>query len=184
MYERSKKLYFVVPGRPVSLNATYEQRRGSGGLRRSKAAEDYYARVQTAAVMALGHKSCRFTRAIIVETVPHFTRDADAGAVSKLVQDALQGIAYRNDRGVILAVPWKGEADPENPRTEVWVRELTEAEEHSHTVILEVPVSVMLAREYPTPDMILEPARKGKGKRARIVSSARRYGEESPSATR
>lgn len=179
-----KVLHFVVPGRPVSLNATYEQRRGSGGLRRSKAAEDYYARVQTAAVVALGHVRCPFTHAIMIETVPHFTRDADAGAVSKLVQDALEGLAYRNDRDVILPVPWKGAADPENPRTEVWVRELTAEEESSNTIVLEMPVSLILARKYPTPDMILGPTRKGKGKRARIVSSARRYGEESLSATR
>ena len=186
MSENSRELHFVVPGKPVSLNATYERRvgRGAGGLRRSKAAEDYHARIQTAAVTALGHERCPFKRAILIETLPHFTKDADAGAVSKLVQDALQGIAYRNDRDVFLEIPWKGAIDPENPNTEVWVREITAEEENSRIIALRIPASAILDVEHPAQKMILGPARKGTRRRARLVSSARRYGEESSSATR
>jgi hypothetical protein len=166
-----RELRFVVPGRPVSGNDTYERRSlryGGKGLRRSDAAQDYFARVQAAAVGALGHERCIFTKRVMIETTPHFTRDADAGAVSKLVQDALQGLAYQNDRVVLVAVPWKGEIDSQNPRTEVVVRELTEDETR---VILEVPLSVAKpgATEKPR-------KRKRVGLAARLVSSARRYG--------
>jgi hypothetical protein len=119
------RLEFTVPGRPCSKNATYERRGGKGrGLRLSDAAQDFWTRVQFAAIGAIGHERCQFTRNVAIVVTSHFARDADSGASLALVKDALQRIAYPNDKCVVFEASWKGTPDPKHPRTEVRIWEL------------------------------------------------------------
>lgn len=158
-----KILEFTVPGRPISLNGTYERRAlGRGkGLRRTKEAEDFHARIQFAAMGALGHVRCPFTRDVVITVVPHFTRNADAGAVSKLVQDALEGLAYDNDRCVRFAGAWKGTVDAENPRTEVTIWEMSR---QSQTLKVPIPARMTDPAAVPASESRIRPARHDYGK--------------------
>jgi Holliday junction resolvase RusA-like endonuclease len=168
---------FTVHGRPCSINATYERRayqHGGGGLRRSDAAEDYYQRIQAAAVGAFGHVRCPFAPGrIVLEIQPFFTRDSDAGAVGKLVQDALQKIAYVNDREVAVLVDWKGGVDKERPRTEVHVSELSK----NGTIVLWVPRLTTPEEDRAALGSILGPRSRERMNRSKLQSSARRYGK-------
>jgi hypothetical protein len=174
-----KELHFTVPGRPVSLNGTYERRsfaQGGGGLRLTDAAQDYFARIQSAAVQALGHVRCPFTAGIVIVAQAWFTRDADAGAVGKLVQDALQSLVYRNDREVAFAGGWKGGIDPEHPRTEVLVRQITDEEVSSRRLVLEIPIMTGPAENRAAFRALLGPKARERLNRGRLHPSVRRFG--------
>ena len=58
-------------------------------------------------------------------------RRCDVDNLAKLVCDALNGIAWRDDDQIADLRATKGH-DPENPRTEVVVMTLPEPEEHPH----------------------------------------------------
>jgi hypothetical protein len=120
---RRPRYEFTVPGRPVSKNAAFTQRKGHG-VCLSDAALNFIARTQAAAVGVLGHVRCPFTRNVAIVVTSHFTRPADSGASIALVKDALQGFAYRNDAAVVFEASFQGLPDKERPRTEISVWEL------------------------------------------------------------
>ena len=165
------RLEFTVPGKPVSKNGTYERRGGKGrGLRLTDAAQDFWARVQFAAIGAVGHERCLLERNVAVVVTAHFTRPADSGASIALVKDALQGIVYVNDKVVVFEASWQGLPDRENPRTEVQVWEFDASE---MTVHCQIPCGAAVDFSDQTKD-----ARKAAvafKHRSRLVSSARDY---------
>jgi hypothetical protein len=120
---RPARLEFTVPGRPCSKNAAFTQRKGKG-VCLSALAQDFWARVQCAAVQALGHERCLFDRNVSIVVTSHFTRGADSGASIALVKDALQGLVYHNDAIVVFEASFKGLPDKSHPRTEISVWEL------------------------------------------------------------
>jgi len=158
---------FTVPGKPCSKNETHEPRKGKGGkVRLSDAAQDFWARVQCAAVQAIGHERCPLSRNVAVVVTSHFTRDADCGASIALVKDALQGIVYRNDKCVVFEASWKGAPDRDNPRTEVSVYQVDLTAGMVHVLI---PADC--AVELPS----LEKMRRTGEKPPKFVSSRRDY---------
>jgi hypothetical protein len=121
------RLEFTVPGRPCSKNNAFAQRKGHG-VRLSDAARDFIGRVHFAAIGAIGHERCPFSRNVAIVVTSHFPRDADSGASIALVKDALQGIVYRNDRCVVFEASWKGNPRPDDPFTSIAVWELDAAD--------------------------------------------------------
>ena len=175
-----KVLSFTVPGRPVGINATYERRsmaRGGKGFRLTDEARAYFERVQAEAIRALGPVRRPFTDHILVITQAWFTRDADAGAVGKLVQDALQDIAYGNDRRAVCSIGWKGGCDPDNPRTEVTVRQITAEETAARRLTIDIPVTDSPSEIRRAFREILNPTTRAAINRNRLRPSIHRYGE-------
>lgn len=166
---------FTVDGLPCSKNAAFTPL-GRRLILTAKGRE-FAKRVQAAAISAGGHARPWFTGpGIVVITEAHFSRDADAGAVAELVQDALQGIAYVNDRGVLFAGGWKGDPDPENPRTVVHINQLTIGTNALH---LAVPVYAWKSEmERRTRDMrsVLPSGTREKLKAKRLQPSRKDYG--------
>lgn len=167
---------FTVPGRPCSKNEAWAPRPG-GGVMLTRKAREYIARVQAAAVEIIGHQRPAFKGdGIVVLATGHFTKNADAGAVWELVQDALQGIAYGNDSQVFFAGGWKGDPDPENPRTEVILDQLVMG---ASDLVLPIPPFIWRsAYEQSKRDMlgILPSKAREKIVARKLTSSAKRYG--------
>lgn len=165
---------FTVSGPPVGVNRTYERRsmwRGGRGMKLTVAALDYRARVQLAAVLAMGYERCTFARPLLT-VCGFFTRGADCDALAKPVQDALSGIAYDDDRRVFCAINWDPGIDRSNPRTEIWIREVTDEDlQRGDLSPLPIPAGaggVALPAGGP---------RRKEHSSPRLVSSVRRFGE-------
>ncbi len=121
---------FIVPGRPVGVNATYERRGGRGrGLKLTAEAEGYRQRVQVYAVQALrGRRRPIFAGAVEVQLGMFFANDrADVDSCTKPLLDALEGFVYDDDVQVHRLLVEKT-IDPLRPRVEIAVGLIGELE--------------------------------------------------------
>jgi Holliday junction resolvase RusA-like endonuclease len=116
------ELRYTLEGRPTSWKRTntWQGRRITG--RDMKRAQDAHRWAATAA----RPKAWALDAEMALEVsayMPNARSAPDADNVLKLVADALQGIAYANDRQLVRVV-CERHIDRENPRTEVVVRRL------------------------------------------------------------
>lgn len=126
-------LRFVVPGEPVGKERARVFRKitpNGGVVTRAVTPEktrEYEDKIRTMAQIAVNQqrwawaKTDRFSVVVKIYRT-HWDAGPDASNVLKAIEDACNGVAYRDDRyirgiGVAIQAP-----DPENPRVEVEVR--------------------------------------------------------------
>lgn len=119
--EAPAELRYTLPGRPT----TWKRARSKGaqrwtdhGMRRAQHAHGCLARTLVAR-MRTWPLDAHYALEVVAYCDP--TQRGDADNYAKLVADALQGIAYVNDRRLV-DVRGRREIDRANPRTEVVVR--------------------------------------------------------------
>ena len=116
---------FVVPGKPVSVNAAYKRRNlanGGKGLMLSPEARSFKSSVAIYALLARQRATWPALTAVVAVNLTIVTWNCrhDADAPVKLLQDALEGILYVRD-SVVRSVTAARAKDGGKPRIEVTV---------------------------------------------------------------
>lgn len=120
-----KRISFVVPGKPVSVNAAYKRRNlanGGKGLMLSPEARAFKASVAAHALVARQRTTWPALSSVVAVELAIVTWNArhDADAPVKLLQDALEGILYVRD-SVVRSVTASRAKDGGKPRLVVTV---------------------------------------------------------------
>ena len=115
-------LRFVVPGNPIPWERARTRR---GRYYTPKRTKGYQAAVQVSALMAQARPKAEVPIRLTVAFYRQDRQPCDLDNLAKTVQDALNGIAYRDDRQIVVLSASKV-VDAARPRAEVVVEYLAD----------------------------------------------------------
>ena len=119
---RLRRVEFMIPGSPVPKE---RPRVVKGHAYTPKRTSDAEAAVRNRALLARARWASEAPIRLVCRFYRGDARACDLDNLSKLIQDALNGITYRDDKQIVILSATKS-IDRVHPRTEIEIEELSE----------------------------------------------------------